>query len=83
MRKQYKGCKVKIFVSPTMEERIIHFCDRYNISFSEGCNVLLNANLETWEKDMAFCQGDNARPKLDKPRPGDMKIGPDGRRVMK
>ena len=83
MRRQYKGCKVKIYVSPVMEERITRFCERYNMSFAEGCNIILNANLESWEKDKGYVQGDNARPKPEYPRPGDFRTAPDGKRYMK
>lgn len=84
MRRQFKGCKVKIYVSPVMEERIVRFCERYNMSFAEGCNVLLNANLESWEQDKGYAQGDNARPKQEKIGYSALpKTGADGKRYLK
>lgn len=83
MRKQFKGCKVKIWVSPITEEKVTHICEATNMEFTEAINVMLNNNLETWLSYFQAVKTENPLNKQDKPRPGSFVIANDGKRYMK
>lgn len=83
MRKLYKGRKVKNWVSPITEEKIDHLCEATNMSFVECMNVVLNNNLDTWLNYFNAVRTTDPLKPVERPRPGDMKTGTDGKRYMR